>query len=68
MKRRGAHQTGRRQFLVASGLSVGGLALGFHLPALAQTGGAEVNAWVLIEPDDSCVIREIGRASCRERV
>jgi isoquinoline 1-oxidoreductase beta subunit len=50
----------RRQFLVASGLSAGGLALGFHVPALAQAGagaGAEVNAWVVIEPDDSCVIR-----------
>ena len=58
MKRRSTHQAGRRQFLVASGLSAGGLALGFHLPAQAQSGtGAEVNAWVLIEPDDSCVIR-----------
>ncbi len=63
MKRGRAHQAGRRQFLVASGLSAGGLALGFHLPALAQSGstggsnGAEVNAWVVIEPDDSCVVR-----------
>ena len=48
----------RRQFLVSAGLSVGGLALGFHLPAQAQAGpAAEVNAWVLIQPDDSCVIR-----------
>ena len=58
MKRRSTHRPGRRQFLVASSLSAGGLALGFHLPALAQaTSAAEVNAWVLIEPDDSCVIR-----------
>ena len=52
------HSAARRQFLVASGLSAGGLALGFHLPALAQAGGgAEVNAWVVIEPDDSVVVR-----------
>jgi isoquinoline 1-oxidoreductase beta subunit len=55
----------RRQFIVASGLGAGGLALGFHLPALAQAGGgmgaggatAEVNAWVVIEPDDSVIVR-----------
>ena len=64
MKRRSTHRPGRRQFLVASGLSAGGLALGFHVPAMAQAAagagagaGAEVNAWVLIEPDDSCVVR-----------
>ena len=62
MKRRNAHQTGRRRFLVATGLSAGGLALGFHLPAQAQAQvkagtATEVNAWVLIEPDDSCVVR-----------
>ncbi len=60
------HHAGRRQFLVASGLSAGGLALGFHVPGLAQTSAqtaapaaatAEVNAWVLIEPDDGVVIR-----------
>jgi isoquinoline 1-oxidoreductase beta subunit len=50
----------RRTFVV--GTAAGGLALGFHLPemraARAQTaGGAEVNAWVFIKPDDSCVIR-----------
>jgi isoquinoline 1-oxidoreductase beta subunit len=51
----------------------GGLALGFHLPlgtgsAAAQSAaqgaaqsaaaaGAEVNAWVVVKPDDTCVIR-----------
>src|SRR5207248_8072444 len=42
----------------------GGLALGFNLPsafgpAVAQSTneGDEVNAWVLIKPDDTCVIR-----------
>jgi isoquinoline 1-oxidoreductase beta subunit len=58
MKRVSRHSMARRQFLVASGLSAGGLALGFHLPALAQAGGgAEVNAWVVIEPDDGVVVR-----------
>ena len=52
---------------MASGLSAGGLALGFHVPALAQSApaaanlgiqtAAEVNAWVLIEPDDGVVVR-----------
>jgi isoquinoline 1-oxidoreductase beta subunit len=51
--------TGRRRFLVASGLSAGGLALGFHLPGRAQTAPAtaEVNAWVVVTPDDQYVIR-----------
>ena len=54
----------RRQFIVASTAAAGGgLALGFHLPAgiataVAQSaGGSEVNAWVVINPNDSCVIR-----------
>ena len=54
----------RRQFLVSSAAAAGGLALGFHAPlARAQAGGAlavpsaEVNAWVLIHPDDTVVIR-----------
>src|SRR6266404_5961498 len=52
----------RRTFIVGS--AAGGLALGFRLPsgfdsALAQgaNGGAEVNAWVFVKPDDTCVIR-----------
>ncbi len=61
MKRLHAHRPARRQFLVATGLSAGGLALGFHVPALAlaggSSGGSEVNAWVVIEPDDRCTIR-----------
>jgi isoquinoline 1-oxidoreductase beta subunit len=49
----------RRRFLVASGLGAGGLALGFHLPSRAQSApaAAEVNAWVVVQPDDTCVIR-----------
>ena len=50
----------RRSFLVGSGAVAGGLALGFHLPlgceALAA-GGTEVNAWVVVQPDEFVVIR-----------
>jgi len=59
----------RRRFIVGSAAAGGGLALGLHLPfgiepAAAQgTAGAtpEINAWVVIKPDDTCVIR-IARA------
>jgi isoquinoline 1-oxidoreductase beta subunit len=54
----------RRKFVVSSAAAGGGLAIGMHLPlgsALAQTRPAappvEVNAWVLVKPDDTCVIR-----------
>ncbi len=51
----------RRAFVVGSA-AAGGLSLGFHLPidvAKAETAadGVEVNAWVLIRPDDTCMIR-----------
>jgi len=50
----------RRKFIVHSGVIGGGLALGFNLPlafgADAKTG-TEVNAWVVVKPDSSCVIR-----------
>ena len=58
----------RREFLIRSGAAGAGFALGLYLPflgrtALAAEGSAaaaavhEVNAWVLIEPDDTVVIR-----------
>src|SRR5499426_4174522 len=54
----------RRTFIVGSAAAGGGLALGFNLPsgfdsAVAQSvnEGAEVNAWVVVKPDDTCVIR-----------
>ncbi|MDI9334175.1 MAG: molybdopterin-dependent oxidoreductase [Cytophagales bacterium] len=55
----------RRSFLVGSGaLAAGGLALGIPalMPSEAQAqdalgAGAEVNVWVVIKPDDTCVIR-----------
>src|SRR5262245_6376310 len=55
------HELSRRTFMV--GTAAGGLALGFNLhSAAAQTaagaaGDTEVNAWVVVRPDDTCVIR-----------
>src|SRR5215468_10145888 len=49
----------RRAFLVGTG--VVGLSLGFHIPfsgeAAAQSKGPEVNAWVVIHPDNTITIR-----------
>jgi isoquinoline 1-oxidoreductase subunit beta len=49
----------RRSFLAGS--ATAGLAVGFHIPfgteASAQLAGPEVNAWVVVKPDDSVVIR-----------
>jgi isoquinoline 1-oxidoreductase beta subunit len=55
----------RRKFIVGSAAASGGLAIGFNLPfgtAFAQTkrsvnAGTEVNIWVVVRPDDTCVIR-----------
>ncbi len=57
-----AVKASRRSFLVGSAAAAGGLALGFHVPlaqkARASTATApEVNAWVLIKPDETVVIR-----------
>jgi len=57
-----SHHTSRRHFIVQSAATSGALVLGWHapLPAAAQAaapGGAEVNLWVVIHPDDSCVVR-----------
>ncbi|HEX2099053.1 MAG TPA: molybdopterin cofactor-binding domain-containing protein, partial [Candidatus Synoicihabitans sp.] len=46
---------------MSSATAVGGLSLGFHIPfasaAAAKGTPAEVNAWVVVEPDDTVVIR-----------
>jgi isoquinoline 1-oxidoreductase beta subunit len=60
----------RRKFIVGSAAAGGGLALGMQLPfgiAPADAQGArgaaesisEINAWVLVKPDDTCVIRVV---------
>ena len=63
-----APKISRRKFLVGSAAAGSGLVLGFHLPfgigsAAAQgaAADAEVNIWVVVKPDDTCVIR-IARA------
>jgi isoquinoline 1-oxidoreductase subunit beta len=49
----------RRTFLVGS--TAAGLSLGFHIPfsgeAEAQVSGPEVNAWVVVHPDETVTIR-----------
>ena len=52
----------RRKFLAGSAAAATGLSLGFHIPfagqAAAQGAPApEVNAWVVIRPDDTIVVR-----------
>ncbi len=52
----------RRTFLIRSAAIGGGLAIGLRLPLdteAAQPGGAapEVNAWVVVQPDDTVVVR-----------
>ncbi len=56
-------EVSRRGFIVGSVAAGGGLALGFHVPfgdgaaQAAIANGQEVNAWVAIKPDSTCVIR-----------
>ena len=55
----------RRTFIVGTAAAGGGLALGIHLPfgfgsaeaKSAVNAGTEVHAWVVVKPDDTCVIR-----------
>jgi len=52
----------RRSFVVGTAAVSGGLALGFDLPfgpklAQAEVGGPEVNAWVVVQPDETVIIR-----------
>jgi len=55
-----ATQVSRRNFLIGSASAIGGLSLGFHVPfadAAAAKAAAEVNAWVVVQPDDRVIIR-----------
>ncbi|HEY6513938.1 MAG TPA: molybdopterin cofactor-binding domain-containing protein [Burkholderiaceae bacterium] len=51
----------RREFIVTSGAVAGGLALGWAAPfdagAQAAAEGSELNVWVVVRPDERCVIR-----------
>src|SRR5262245_36083208 len=52
----------RRSFIVGTAAAGGGLALGLKIPfgatvVRAQDGSPEINAWVVIRPDDTVVIR-----------
>ena len=64
----------RRRFVSGSALAAGGLVVGFHVPfgskAMAQAATAtavaaapalppEINAWVVVRPDDTVVIRVV---------
>ena len=61
----------RRKFLAGSAAAVGGFSFGFHVPfrgeAAAQGAPPEINAWVVIKPDDTVVVRvarvEMGQGS-----
>jgi isoquinoline 1-oxidoreductase beta subunit len=53
----------RRKFIIDTAVVGGGLAVGFHVPFAFSAGkqaavkGVEVNAWVVVNPDSTCVIR-----------
>ncbi|HSC01561.1 MAG TPA: molybdopterin cofactor-binding domain-containing protein, partial [Burkholderiaceae bacterium] len=54
----------RRRFLGSSAATAGALVVGFHIPdsplvatAAAQGLPPEVNAWVVVKPNDAVVIR-----------
>src|SRR5207247_5437487 len=52
----------RRSFVIGSAAAGAGLALGLKIPfgstvVRAQDGSPEVNAWVVIRPDDTVVVR-----------
>jgi isoquinoline 1-oxidoreductase subunit beta len=53
-------QIDRRSFVIGTASAAGGLSLGFHLPlgaAQAADATPEVNAWVVVKPDETVVIR-----------
>ena len=55
-----APELSRRSFIVGSAAAFGGLSLGFHVPLPGKAAAAmadEINAWVVVKPDDTVVIR-----------
>ena len=62
-KKSALSNSARRKFLISTAAAGGGLAIGMQLPFAANAAdakaaaGAEVNAWVVIKPDNTCVIR-----------
>src|SRR5688572_8251501 len=61
----------RRKFIAGSAAAAGGFSFGFHVPfatdAAAQGAPPEINAWVVVKPDDTVVVRvarvEMGQGS-----
>jgi isoquinoline 1-oxidoreductase beta subunit len=55
----------RRSFVKTSATIAGGMMIGFHLPAfskgrpfeVSEHNGNEINAWLIVEPDDGIIIR-----------
>jgi len=57
-----APKVGRRSFIIGSAAVGAGLALGLKIPfgtsvVRAQDGSPEINAWIVIRPDDTVVVR-----------
>ncbi len=51
-------QLARRSFIASAAAVGGGMMLGWRLPrAAAQGAGAEVGVWVVIQPDDTTIVR-----------
>src|SRR4029450_11661135 len=54
-----AAELSRRDFVVSTAAAAGGPALGWAAPfdAQAESAGSELHVWVVVQPDDRCVIR-----------
>src|SRR5438046_454900 len=67
-----ANRLSRRSFLVSAAAIGGAMTLGFHVPFRGESASAvetapEINAWIIVEPDDTVIIRvarsEMGQGS-----